>query len=123
HSPAALRGGRRAWGLSAQIYSLRRGGDQGIGDFTTLGLLGEGLAARGGAILGFNPLHARFSGDRERTSPYYPSDRRFLDPIYLDLNHVPFATDPDVGGPAPVDPAMIDYPGVWKLKLAALEAS
>ena len=34
--PDALRNGDRATGVAAQLYSLRRAGDQGIGDFTTL---------------------------------------------------------------------------------------
>ena len=58
--------------------------DQGIGDFTTLGLLGETAGRVGAAALGVNPLHVLFADDRERASPYYPSDRRFLDPIYID---------------------------------------
>ncbi len=29
-----------------------------------------------------------FPGDRERASPYHPSDRRFLDPIYLDIDAI-----------------------------------
>jgi glycogen operon protein len=74
-----------AFGLSAQLYSLRRGGDQGVGDFTTLAQLSEAAAARGATLIAINPLHALFSQNRERASPYYPSDRRFLDPIYIDL--------------------------------------
>ncbi len=75
----------RAFGLSAQLYSLRRAGDQGVGDFTTLAQLGA-LAARSGAsMVAINPLHALFSQKRERASPYYPSDRLFLEPFYLDV--------------------------------------
>jgi 4-alpha-glucanotransferase len=51
-------------------------------------------------------------------SPYYPSDRRFLDPIYLDLADLP-------GEPASqtdlADNLAIDYPAVWALKARALE--
>ncbi len=116
----ALAGGRRAFGLTAQIYSLRRDGDQGLGDFTTLGLVGAQGAKAGAAILGFNPLHALFGDDRERASPYYPSDRRFLDPIYLDLA----ALGPDLIPPEAAalgERANIDYPAVWAIKAKALE--
>ncbi len=113
HWPGALADGRRLTGLSAQVYAIARAGDQGIGDFTTLGELGAQTARHGGAILGINPLHARFADRREWASPYYPSDRRFLDPIYLDL---PEAADSAPNGP------MIDYPGVWAAKAKALEA-
>jgi len=120
-APSALADGRRVFGLSAQLYSVRRRGDQGIGDLTTLGELGVAAAQQGAAMLAINPLHALFDDRRDRASPYYPSDRRFLDPIYLDVE--------------PIDPAgsvaaselsnrpTIDYPAVWALKARALEAS
>ena len=73
------------FGVAGHLYSVRREGDQGIGDFTTLGDLAAQSARTGAATLGINPLHALFAGDRERASPYHPSDRRFLDPIYLDI--------------------------------------
>ncbi len=75
----------RVSGVAAQLYSLRRDGDQGIGDFTSLAELAERAGAAGYATVGINPLHALFARDRERASPYYPSDRNFLDPITLDL--------------------------------------
>ena len=37
----------RAFGLAAQLYSLRRDGDQGVGDFTTLSQLGALAAGHG----------------------------------------------------------------------------
>src|SRR5690606_28064995 len=111
HMPDALAGGRRLFGLSAQLYGLVRDGDQGIGDFTTLARFG-GLAARAGAALvGVQPLHALFPGDRDRASPYQPSDRRFIDPIHLDI------------GPAGQAAASVDYPAVWAARRAALEAA
>ncbi|WP_091737446.1 glycogen debranching protein GlgX [Phenylobacterium immobile] len=105
--------GARISGLATQLYSLRRAGDQGIGDLTTLGDLAAASAAHGFAVVGINPLHTLFNGDRERASPYYPSDRRFLDPIYLDV--------PGAGAVSRSE--LIDYPAVWGAKLAALEAA
>ncbi|MDR3510303.1 MAG: glycogen debranching protein GlgX [Caulobacteraceae bacterium] len=122
-APRALTEGRRLFGLSAQLYSVARQGDQGIGDFTTLGELGAAAAREGAAVVAINPLHVLFEQERERASPYYPSDRRFLDPIYLDLDKVAG------GGKSPVAPRalsgqpVIDYPAVWAQKAAALEAS
>lgn len=120
HAPDVLKDGGRVWGLATQIYGLRRRGDQGIGDFTTLGALGEATADRGGAILGFNPLHALFNDRPELASPYYPSDRRFLDPIYLDLDRVAFA-GPFMGETAIL--SAIDHAGVRALKTRSLEVS
>jgi glycogen debranching enzyme GlgX len=87
--PPELASGARRFGVAAHLYSLRRDRGQGIGDFTTLRELAGATARAGGVIVGLNPLHALFAGDREFASPYYPSDRRFLDPIYIDLERVP----------------------------------
>lgn len=87
--PSSLREGR-VFGLAAQLYGLRREGpnargDQGIGDFTSLRLLAEEAAHAGAATVGINPLHALYPHDPERASPYHPSDRRFLDPLAIDV--------------------------------------
>ncbi len=120
HLPTPFQTGHRLFGLSAQLYSLSRLGDQGIGDFTTLGQLCEAAASQGAALVAINPLHALFPDRRDRASPYYPSDRRFLDPIYLDLDRLA----PDGQPPPPAEAqSAIDYPAVWALKAKALEAS
>jgi glycogen operon protein len=127
--PESLAAGARRFGLSAQLYALRRAGDQGIGDFTTLALAGAATARAGGALVGINPLHALFAADRERASPYYPSDRRFLDPIYIDVLQVPdleraratyAALEPTFA--ALSARADVDYTGVWQAKAVVLEA-
>jgi glycogen debranching enzyme len=107
----------RAFGLAAQLYSLRRDGDQGVGDFTTLSQLGALAARHGAAIVAINPLHALFAGDRERASPYYPSDRRFLDPIYLDI-----VRGKDFFN-APNAERLVDYPAVHAEKQRFLEGA
>lgn len=86
HLPPSLAEGKRLFGLSAQLYGLRdTNGDSGIGSFSTLGAFAKQAAAAGAAVVGINPIHALFAGNRERASPYSPSDRRFVDPIYLDI--------------------------------------
>jgi glycogen operon protein len=130
HLPPALEGGRRRFGLAAHLYTLRRPGDQGIGDFTALAQAAQATARVGGALAGLNPLHALFAGERGRASPYHPSDRRFLDPIYVDVTAVPeFAHSPgarEAFARAPFERlaagAGIDHPGVWAAKRAVLEA-
>ncbi len=127
---------RRRFGLSAQLYALRRrgssGGDQGIGDFTTLGLAGEKAGSSGAAFLGINPLHAMFESDRARCSPYHPSDRRFLDPIHIDvLERAGLPEDDELERAlgaraaaihAAAGLAAVDYDAVWTIKRSALEA-
>ncbi|HEY8125412.1 MAG TPA: glycogen debranching protein GlgX [Methylocystis sp.] len=117
---------RCEFGLSAQLYSVRREGDQGIGDFSTLSELARAGAKAGAALIAINPLHALFAQDRTRVSPYYPSDRRFLDPLYIDVTELGHM----LGAPMDIDEniaaalsaaADVDYPGVHALKTAALE--
>ena len=132
HLPPALRAGQRRFGLAAHLYALRRRGDQGIGDFTTLERIAAATARAGGVTVGLNPLHALFSGQRDRTSPYHPSDRRFLDPIYIDVENAPdFAGSSrardllaaHAGAVAALSArADVDYAGVWDVKVAVLES-
>jgi len=119
YRPPLLDEGPR-FGLQANLYSLARDGDQGVGDFTTLAELGANAGTLGAAAVGINPLHMLFPGDRERASPYHPSDRRFLDPIYLDLDALADIPSETRGSVPPAD--LIDYPAVWAAKRSALEA-
>jgi glycogen operon protein len=130
--PAEFRAGKRFFGLAAHLYALRREGDQGIGDFSTLARIAAATARAGGVTVAINPLHALFAQDRERASPYHPSDRRFLDPIYIDVDRVPDLQRASgacalqrVNSNALAElsaRATVDYTGVWQHKHAVLEA-
>ena len=131
HLPDAIRRGARRFGISAQLYSLRRDGDQGIGDFTTLGTLAAAAARQRAATIAINPLHMLFPDQRERASPYHPSDRRFLDPIYLDVadadadagataTHAPLAEQTDRFAAVSASDT-VAYTKVWALKRAILQ--
>jgi 4-alpha-glucanotransferase len=74
----------RCWGVGVQLYSLRRPGDAGIGDFTALKTLVQGAAGVGAATVAISPVHAMFSADTERFSPYGPSSRLFLNALHVD---------------------------------------
>ncbi|GGJ86251.1 4-alpha-glucanotransferase [Pseudomonas matsuisoli] len=76
-SVVALTGRSRAWGLGAQVYSLRRHGDGGLGDTQSLEQVVRTAAAAGADALAISPLHAMFSADTHRYSPYSPSSRLF----------------------------------------------
>ena len=86
-------GARRAWGLAVQLYSVRSRQSWGIGDLTDLTDLAVWSASRHGAdYLLVNPLHAAgFSGptNRMEPSPYLPTSRRFVNPLYLRVEAVP----------------------------------
>ncbi|WP_028941925.1 4-alpha-glucanotransferase [Pseudomonas vranovensis] len=72
----------RCWGISAQLYSLRRSGDGGYGDCQALEQLARSAAERGADALAISPLHAMFASDTGRYSPYSPSSRLFLNSLY-----------------------------------------
>ncbi|MDT8905750.1 4-alpha-glucanotransferase [Pseudomonas prosekii] len=72
----------RAWGLSAQLYALRRPGDGGFGDTQALEELARTAGERGADALAISPIHAMFSSDTGRYSPYSPSSRLFLNSLY-----------------------------------------
>ncbi|MBE9605084.1 glycogen debranching protein GlgX [Acetobacteraceae bacterium H6797] len=121
HLPPRLTNGQRAFGVTAQLYAMRRtGDDQGIGDFTTLRRLGESSAREGAAVLGINPIHALHPTARNRASPYHPSDRLFLEPLYIDLATLPEPLGPKLALTPPAPSDLVDYPAVWALKRAAL---
>jgi len=130
HLPEALGRGTKAFGLAAHLYSLRRAGDQGLGDFTTLAEALSATARVGGGVVGVNPLHALFPDDRQRASPYHPSDRRRLDPIYIDLTAIQDFRDSPQARQALARHAAqleqltscshVDYAGAWAIKLEVL---
>lgn len=79
----------RLWGGSAQLYGLRRGGDHaavsaGLGDYTAAAVLARHLAQHGADALALSPVHAMFTADAHRYSPYSPSNRLFLNAWMID---------------------------------------
>lgn len=87
-TPDALTGDRRRWGIAVQLYGLRSARNWGVGDFTDLGELVRGAAALGAATVGVNPLHALFPRRPQHASPYSPSSRHFVNPLYLDVEAI-----------------------------------
>jgi 4-alpha-glucanotransferase len=77
---ADLTGGRKAWGVSAQLYSLNEGG--AFGDFGDLAHLATRLGGLGADAVAVSPVHALFAADLGRYAPYGPSTRLFLSPLY-----------------------------------------
>lgn len=90
-------GNRRAWGLAVQLYSVRSRGSWGVGDLTDLTDLAVWSASRHGAdYLLVNPLHAAAPPGpkgRMEPSPYLPTSRRFVNPIYLRVEAIPEFAD------------------------------
>jgi len=103
--------GRRLWALAVQLYALRRAGDGGLGDFGALQDLVGPAAERGAAALAISPVHAQFSADPDRFSPYSPSSR-----IGLNVLHTRLDMPGSPGGD------LVDWPSAGRARLAALRA-
>ncbi len=89
YQPEAVSGTNGVWGLTVQLYGLRSRRNWGIGDFSDLHSLVDMTAEAGGGVLGVNPLHALFPENPGRISPYSPSNRCYLNILYLDVAAVP----------------------------------
>ena len=130
--PPAM-GDSRVWGYSTQLYSLGSSGSWGIGDLVDLADLATWSATQqfAGFVL-VNPLHAAEPIPPVEASPYLPSSRRFLNPLYIRPEAIG-----EYAGLAEADRArigalkealasqlaeteLIDRDRVWTAKLAAL---
>jgi 4-alpha-glucanotransferase len=80
----------RAWGLAAQVYSLRRPSadvtqsTHGFGDFGALRELATAAGEAGADALAISPVHAMFAADPAQCSPYSPSSRLFVNTLFAD---------------------------------------
>ncbi len=109
--------GGRPWALAVQLYALRRPGDAGLGDFGALQDLIGPAAAHGAGAIAISPVHAQFSADPERFSPYSPSSRMLLNVLHTQLD-VP--ADDETRRLEAAD--FIDWPAAGRKRLAALRA-
>jgi 4-alpha-glucanotransferase len=121
------------WGWMLQLYALRSAGSWGVGDFADLATFTAWAASTGAGAILLNPLHAvafdDAAGDSVPASPYSPSSRRFINPLYLRIEHTDAYRDAGAGLRGQVDalrPAVdpgetIDYDTAWRAKRKALE--
>lgn len=133
YRPAALREGARAWGAAVQLYGVRSRRNWGIGDFTDLAEILTRWGEHGAGIVGVNPLHALFPHNPLHISPYSPSSRLFVNPLYLDVEAIADFAECEpartlVASPAfgkhlaaLRDSALVDYLGVAAAKREVLE--
>ena len=117
HLPVA-----RGFGFAVQLYATRSAASWGIGDLTDLAGLAGWAAGLGAATLLVNPLHAGLPLLPIEPSPYFPTSRLFLDPLYLR----PVGGDTDVSDLAAAARLLnrerrIDRDQVALLKMSALE--
>ncbi|HYQ32884.1 MAG TPA: 4-alpha-glucanotransferase [Lapillicoccus sp.] len=123
---------RRGVGVATQLYQVRSEGSWGIGDLGDAARLGAWASADHAAdFLLVNPLHAAEPIAPMEPSPYLPTTRRFLNPLYLRVADVPEAAELDPEDTARLTALAahgralntvdgIDRDGSWELKRAAL---
>ncbi|MGC8627398.1 MAG: 4-alpha-glucanotransferase [Acidimicrobiales bacterium] len=117
----------RTWGWSAQLYAARSRDSWGMGDMADLRRLAAWAGRTGAGFVLLNPLHAPAPGAHPEPSPYFPSSRCFLNPLYLRIEEVPgaeelpFINELAAQGAALDAERLIDRTAVWALKSKALE--
>ncbi|MCC9197089.1 4-alpha-glucanotransferase [Arthrobacter sp. zg-Y820] len=125
---------RRAWGLMAQLYSVRSSRSWGIGDLNDLAdLAALSGADHGAGFILINPLHAAEPVPPLEPSPYLPATRRFFNPLYIRVEDIPEygylpgearAKVEDAArtlGAANLSAEQLDRNSTYAAKLAALE--
>ena len=119
----------REWGWAVQLYSVRSRASWGVGDLADLRRLAAWSASLGAGMVLVNPLHAPLPVKPQQASPYYPSSRRFRNPLYIRVEEVPGADaiGEDLAraarrGRALNRRALIERDRVHDLKMAALDA-
>jgi 4-alpha-glucanotransferase len=98
--PSWAESGKKLAGISLHLYELRSSRNWGIGDFTDLLEFAGHAADCGLDFVVLNPLHILDGLSPGQCSPYSPLDRRFLNPLYIDVEKEPDFHD---------NPAIVDY--------------
>jgi 4-alpha-glucanotransferase len=117
----------RGWLWTVQLHAARSSRSWGIGDLTDLARLASRAHADGAWGIAVNPVGAALPIERQQPSPYFASSRRWVNPLYLDIDAIPgAATDPAVGALATearelLAARRIDRDAVWRIKSSALE--
>ncbi|WP_331742620.1 4-alpha-glucanotransferase (plasmid) [Streptomyces sp. NBC_00868] len=138
-APARVRTpAEKSWGYTVQLYSALSRRSWGMGDLGDLAELaqwsGRGLGA--GFVL-VNPLHTMLPAASAGHSPYWPSSRRYSDPVHVRIEDVPEFGYLDAAGRRAAEGfaeragelrarvldgnALIDRDAVWEVKRQALE--
>ncbi|GAA4019379.1 4-alpha-glucanotransferase [Allokutzneria multivorans] len=126
-APPALPEPPRAWGWMLQLYAVRSAQSWGMGDLADLAEFTRWAADNGAGMVLVNPLHAPNLVEPVEPSPYSPSSRQFVNPLYLRVEHTDAYARADAETRAQVDSLRapngdrIDYDEVWRAKRAALE--
>ena len=119
--------GLRLWAWALQLYAMRSRRSWGIGDFADLAQFAAWSRDRGCGLLLVNPLHAPTPVVPQQASPYSPTTRRYLNPLYLAVHDMAGAHDvPELRALAQAghrlnERPLIDQDRVFQLKMRALD--
>ena len=131
--PEARLRGRRGFGITTNLYTLKSESNWGAGDIGDVKTIAEWLGQRGGAFVGLSPTHAIRNAGFD-VSPYSPITRLFRNPLYLRVQDIPeFAHDEparaSVASPefqaalaALRDETMMDYERIMTLRAPVLDS-
>ena len=132
-APEARLRGRRGFGITANLYTVRSAQNWGAGDLGDLSALAQWVAHEGGTFVGVNPLHVLRNAGYD-VSPYSPISRLFRNSIYLRVDNIPeLAHLPEVQAHILSnefqstlrelrDAPMLDYERVMAVRTPVLEA-
>lgn len=114
----------RMWGWAVQLYAVRSRSSWGIGDLGDLRRLCGWAAGLGAGMVLVNPLHAVAPTPHPQASPYFPTSRRWRNPIYLRIDDIEgsesLPADLAAAGRAHNVDRRIVRADVWALKRTAL---
>lgn len=104
--------GKKIWGFAVQLYALRKADNGGVGDFAALGAFAAAAASHGADAVAISPVHAQFSSDVTRYSPYAPSSRAAYNVFHVAERIDGIDSD-----------ALIDWPTANAAKLKSMQKS
>ena len=119
----------KTWGWSVQLYAARSRASWGIGDLADLDRLAAWSTELCAGMLLLNPLSAVTPIQPQQASPYYPTSRRFFNPLSIHIEWVPGASCGRIPNLEAIAQAarglnrqrLIDREQVFSLKMKALE--
>lgn len=120
--------GLRIWAWAVQLYAARSKRSWGMGDFGDLTRFASSARQQGCRLLLVNPLHAATPTLPQQASPYSPTTRRYLNPLYIAIADIPGARDLpgfarlERDGRALNGTPLIERDRIFPLKMRALEA-
>ena len=120
----------RQAGIAVPLFSLRRHGDAGCGDFASLEAFAPIAERMGARIIQLLPLEdTTLYGDSRDSYPYRPLASTVLNPIYIAVDQLPPLADQRLEEELRAEAQQLsaqktfDYTAVWQLKRRWLWAS